>query len=80
MKYYVIAIEQIHNGEGYSEYATKGDPKSEKQATSDFYDKCAAINKDLGDNGHTFADVKVVNSTGGVIKDEKIGAYVETDA
>lgn len=80
MKYYVITFEQIHTEQGYAEYATKGDGKTEKQATSDFYDKCANINRDLGANGHSFANVKVVNSTGGTIKDEKIGAYVETDA
>ena len=78
MKYYVITFEQVHTDQGYAEYATKGDPKTEKQATSDYYDKCSAINKDLGENGHSFADVKVVNSTGGIIKDEKIGKYVET--
>ncbi len=79
MKFYVKTIEQLHNSNGdLVEYATKSDPKTQKSAMSDYYDKCSAINKDLSDNGHTFAVIKVENSEGGVIKKEIIGAYVDT--
>lgn len=77
MKYYIITVEQVYNESGQlSEYATKSDGYSEKEATSKFFDKCAAINKDLSPNGHAFAVIKIMNSIGGVIKEEKIGSYV----
>lgn len=77
MKYYVIAIEQVHTDTGLGEYATKSDPMTQQSAYSTFYDKCAAVNKDLSDKGHTFMDIKVVNSTGGIIKKDELGEYVD---
>ena len=77
MKYYVLTIEQIHNDSQLAEYATKSDGMSQKQAMTTFYDKCSAVNKDLSDNGHTFMDIKVVNSTGGVVKRDQLGQYVD---
>ena len=80
MKYYVIAIEQVHTDTGLGEYATKSDPMTQKSALSMFYDKCAAVNKDLSAKGHTFMDIKVVNSQGGVEKKDQIGAYIDPEA
>ena len=78
MKYYVITCEQVH-GEGgkLGEYMTKSDSMTEQSARTTFYDKCSAVNKDLSDNGHTFMDIKLVNSEGGVIKKDTLGAYVD---
>ena len=77
MKFYVITIEQVHSESSLSEYATKSDGMTEKQASTTFYDKLSAVNKDLSDNGHTFMDIKIVNSVGGVIKKDQLGKYVE---
>lgn len=77
MKFYVMTIEQIHNNGSLAEYATKSDGKTEQQARTDFYDKCSAVNKDLSDNGHTFMNIKIVNSEGGIIKKDVLGKYVD---
>ena len=79
MKYYVIAVEQVHTESGLGEYATKSDPMTEKAAHSTFYDKCASVNKDLSDKGHTFMDIKIINSEGGQVKRDTLGKYVETE-
>ena len=78
MKYYVFSVEQLHNSEGkLIEYATKSDALSQQGAMTAFYDKCSAVNKDLSDNGHTFMDIKVVNSMGGIVKRDQLGQYVD---
>lgn len=77
MKFYVITIEQLHNGDKLQEYATKSDALTEKSARTTFYDKCSAVNKDLSDNGHTFMDIKIVNSVGGIIKRDQLGQYID---
>lgn len=78
MKYYVITVEQLHkDGGGYNEYATKSDAMTEKSVMTTFYDKCSAVNKDLSDKGHTFMDIKIVNSQGGIEKRDTLGEYVE---
>ena len=78
MKYYVITFEQVHNDNGsIGEYVTKSDPMTEKQAKTAFYNKCAAVNSDLSDNGHTFMKIDMANSIGGIVKQDTLGAYVE---
>ena len=83
MFFYVNSIEQGRNTDEQGnvklyEYSGSKQYSTEKTAISAFYDKLAAVNKDLSDNlGHTFMDIKVVNSLGGVIKKDQIGEYVE---
>ena len=78
MNKYVITVEQIHTEGGkLGEYATKSDPMTDQAAKSFFYDKCAAINKDLSENGHAYACVKIINSKGGVEKTDELGTYIE---
>lgn len=79
MKYYVITSEQLHTESGLGEYMTKSDGMTEKAARTKFYDTCSAVNKDLSDNGHTFMDIKIVNSIGGIIKKDQLGKYIDTD-
>lgn len=79
MKYYVITCEQVHGESGLGEYMTKSDSLTEQGARTMFYDKCSAVNKDLSDKGHTFMDIKLVNSEGGVIKKDTLGAYVDEE-
>jgi len=80
MKYYVISNEQVCAADGtLSEYISKGDGKTEKQARTEFFNKCAAINADLSAAGHTFAKIRVLNSMGDIIEQQKLGGYIETD-
>lgn len=82
MKYYVVAIEQTHDANNnIVEYAKATQYDTEKTAMSAFYDKLAAVNKDLNpDTAHTWMDIKIVNSQGGYIKKDQIGQYVESEA
>ena len=79
MKYYVFTIEQVKNDGKWGEYATKSDAMTEKAARTAFYDKCSAVNKDLSDNGHSFMDIKIVNSEGGIVKKDTLGAYINEE-
>ena len=54
-------------------------PKVCERLVLSFYDKCASVNKDLSDNGHTFMDIKIINSEGGQVKRDTLGKYVETE-
>ena len=81
MKYYVVAIEQIYDKDGQlSEYA--GQPtkhNSLEDALTKYYTKCAEIANSLGTepNNHTYANLRVLNSEGGLEKLDTIGTYVE---
>lgn len=79
MKFYVITTEQVYTESGLGEYMTKSDALDEKPARTMFYDKCSAVNKDLSDNGHTFMDIKIVNSEGGCVKRDTLGEYKESE-
>lgn len=79
MKFYVITTEQVHTESGLGEYMTKSDALDEKPARTMFYDKCSSVNKDLSDNGHTFMDIKIVNSEGGCVKRDTLGEYKESE-
>lgn len=78
MFYYVLTKEQIYNDNGtLSEYATKSDPTTEKQATTAYYNKLGAVNADLGPKGHSFMSIKLENSLGGIEKEDSLGAYID---
>lgn len=79
MKYYVVTIEQVHNDKGLGEYATKSDAMTLKSARTTFYDKCSSVNKDLSESGHTFMDIKILNSEGGIEKRDTLGEYVDEE-
>lgn len=80
MKFYVVTIEQTHADGALVEYGKTTQFDTEKTAMSAFYDKLAAVNKDLKpDTAHTFMDIKVVNSVGGIIKKDAIGEYVNEE-
>ena len=75
MKFYIDTIEQIVGTEGgYSEYGGREKVGDEQLAYSKFYKKLA----DIGKN-HTYMDIKITNSLGGIIKKDSIGEYKEAD-
>lgn len=78
MKYYVQTIEQINGQEEgtYTEYANVEKVNDEKTALSKFYKKLSDVSAALGTT-HVFMDIKIVNSEGGCIKRDSVGAYVE---
>ena len=78
MKFYILTIEQTVSDGAYSEYANVEKVADENLAQSKFYTKLANVAADLGKN-HTFMDIKIVNSTGGVVKRDTIGSYVEEE-
>lgn len=80
MAYYVLIIEQIKGeSEGtYNEYANVKKYADEQSALVYFYTRCSEIANALGKT-HYYGHIKVVNSLGGVIKQDTIGKYVEVN-
>ena len=79
MSFYVFTIEQIHGeSEGtYSEYAGTKKFNDEQAAEVYFYTRCAEVANALKTT-HTYMDIKIVNSLGGIIKKDTIGSYIES--
>ena len=77
MKYYVFTIEQIKGQtEGaYDEYASTKKYADEQSAQVYFYQRCAEVSNALGKT-HTYMDIKIVNSEGGITKKDTIGSYI----
>lgn len=80
MAYYVLTIEQIKGeSEGtYNEYAGVKKYADEQSAEVYFYTRCSEIANALGKT-HFYGHLKIVNSLGGVIKQDTIGKYVEVN-
>lgn len=78
MKYYLNTIEQIKGEEegAYNEYSGTTKYADEKTATTKFYEKLMNVSNS---EVHTWLDIKIVNSEGGVVKKDCIGNYVETE-
>lgn len=79
MSFYVFTIEQIRGeSEGtYSEYAGTKKFGDEQAAEVYFYQRCAEVSNALTTT-HTYMDIKIVNSLGGIIKKDTIGSYIES--
>jgi hypothetical protein len=79
MSFYIDTIEQIVGTEGgYSEYGGREKVGDEQLAYSKFYKKLSDVAADIGKN-HTYMDIKITNSLGGIIKKDSIGEYKEAD-
>ena len=78
MKYYIDTIEQIRGEqEGtYTEYGKREKANTENAALSKFYTTLANVAADL-DSKHTYMDIKITNSLGGIIKKDSVGTYME---
>lgn len=75
MKYYLDTIEQIHATEEgkYTEYGNREKKETYQAALTDFYTKLTNVSNS---EVHTYLDIKIVNSKGGIEKEDKIGAYI----
>jgi len=80
MAYYVLIIEQIKGeSEGtYNEYASVKKYADEQSAEVYFYTRCSEIANAIGKT-HYYGHLKIMNSLGGVIKQDTIGKYVEVN-
>ena len=81
MAYYVLIIEQIKGeSEGtYNEYAGVKKYADQQSAEVYFYTRCSEIANAIGKT-HYYGHLKIMNSLGGVIKQDTIGQYVEVNA
>lgn len=78
MKFYIQTIEQVQSENVLSEYGATEKVNTEEAALTKFYQKLSNVSADLG-KGHTYMDIKIVNSDGGCIKKDQIGQYQEVD-
>ena len=81
MKYYVVAIEQVYGTDGkINEYMPKETPvfTDKDKAQSKFFTRLGEIANNLGTepNNHAYANLRILNSEGGLEKEDKIGTYV----
>ena len=79
MKFYLDTIEQIIGVSGeFSEYGGREKKNDEQAALTAFYQKLSNVAADLG-KGHTYMDIKIVNSEGGCIKRDSVGQYQQEE-
>jgi len=76
MMYYIDTIEQVKTDtEGvYNEYGGREKVADQNLALSKYYTKLSNVAADLG-KAHTYMNIKLVNSLGGVLKSDAIGTY-----
>ena len=80
MKYYIDTIEQTIGEEGaLTEYGKREQKADEQTALTAFYKKLSDVSAAIGKT-HVYMDIKIVNSEGGCIKKDSIGAYQEASA
>lgn len=85
MFYYIDAIEQVKGEEGkIDEYGKReiikdkdGNPASIETVESKFYKKLSDVSADLisldESKSHYYMDIRIVDTTGGVIKKDSVG-------
>jgi hypothetical protein len=74
MGYYLDTIEQI-KGEtegAFTEFGKREKKASYEAALTDFYTKLMNVSNSAA---HVFMDIRIVNSEGGCVKKDSIGAY-----
>ena len=76
MKYYIDTIEQIPNGDSFTEYGSREKKNDEQSALTAFYQKLSNVSADIG-KGHTFMNIKITDSIGTIVKYDQIGVYHE---
>lgn len=78
MKFYLDKIEQVKTeteGE-YNEYGSRTKYGDEQTARTKFYETLMNVSNSAT---HVYLDIKIVNSEGGIVKKDSIGAYIETE-
>ena len=73
MKYYLDTIEQIKEEGSYTEYGKREKKDDYQAALVAFYDKLKNVSNSAS---HTWMDIKIVNSEGGIEKKDSIGKYI----
>jgi hypothetical protein len=78
MKYYLDTIEQVKAETGVNEYGKREKYNDIDSAEVSFYNKCANVRNDIGEGkNHYYMDIRIVDTTGGVLKKDKIGTMVK---
>ena len=78
MRYYIDTIEQLKDGTEYGKREIQSAEKTFEEVLSAYYIKLGNVANDLGaDGNHTYMDIRIVDSTGGVLKKDGVGAYVQ---
>lgn len=77
MKYYVFAIEQTLIEGEYNEYSPAVKKYNDyKSAETYFHTRLGEL---ANSQSHVYAELKIINSRGGIVKKDSIGEYVEVD-
>ena len=76
MKFYLDKIEQVktENEGEYNEYGSRTKYADEQTARTKFYETLMNVSNSAT---HVYLDIKIVNSEGGIVKKDSIGAYIE---
>ena len=75
MKYYVFAIEQTYIEGEYNEYSPAVKKYNDmKTAQTYFFTRLGEL---ANSPSHVYAELKIINSVGGIMKKDSIGEYVE---
>lgn len=78
MKYYVFAIEQTLIEGEYNEYSPAVKKYNDfKSAETYFHVRLGEL---ANSASHVYAELKIINSVGGVMKHDTTGEYVDVDA
>ena len=84
MNYYIDTIEQVKGTEegSINEYGARAKEGTDYNVVlSKYYTKLANVSNDIGEGkNHYYMDIRIVDSNGGVIKKDKVGQYVESNA
>lgn len=93
MFYYIDTIEQVKGTEENSinEYGKReiiknsdGKPAPLETVESKYFKKLSDVSADLisidESKNHYYMDIRIVDSTGGVVKKDKVGNYVESNS
>lgn len=83
MIYYIDTIEQTKTEEnGVNEYGARQKWDLDyQQVLAKYYKKLSDVSADIGeDKNHYYMDIRIVDSTGGVLKKDKVGTLQEAPA
>lgn len=84
MRYYIDTIEQT-KGENdtineYGKREIQPISKTYEEILSVYFTKLANVSNDIGEGkNHYYMDIRIVDSTGGVVKKDKVGEYVNQE-
>lgn len=79
MAYYIDTIEQTKGESGVNEYGKREQHKlTYEQVLSKYFKKLSDVSADIGEGkNHYYMDIRIVDTTGGVLKKDTVGTMVE---